>query len=187
MLLPKTQCTHGLLRTIEAHPDIAQNCIVGLFVTDPFLNLPRIARDLLDMGVQWVTNLPTISQHEEEFSTLVDDVGFGVKAEMAALTQLAKAGMKIMASASNVSDATDIISTNPDAVFVLPTLRNLSAGFTSLTTRTLRLKSMREALEKHGYTGPVMGLLEREEAEKPKASYAMGGAILRPQVLHVLT
>ncbi len=183
-LLPKTACSQGLLADIAENPELALNRIVGLFITDPFLNLSRIAKDFGRRNVTWVANLPTIAQHDEEFRSLVGDVGFGVKNEMAALAQLSKAGMRTLGAISDPSDALIVAAARPDAVFILPDFACLTKGFTSLATRLNLLEAMCEALSKEGYDGPVFGLFEASETTGRTMTLPAGaGAILRPVIM----
>ena len=177
-LLPSGAGSRGLLNDLAAQPALVANRGVGLFFSDPFLNITQIANFLEQHQIGWITNLPSIAQHDAQFRSDLGDVGFTVQAELSCLAQLRRPGIRTLAAISSSSHVDMLADCPADAVVVVQTTSDLQVSFPSIGQRQARLDSIDRALEKHGAGISAMLLVTAEEV----ADQA-GPVLLRPQLL----
>jgi len=167
MLLPSTAGSSGLLDTILQTPTIIRDRGIGLFLSDPFLNTPQICAMLERIGVKWVTNLPSLAQHDDEFLREIGDVGFSVAQELHALAAYRDGGFRTMAVVSSNSHCDAIVAHPADAVLVVPNTRALQVSYPSLPQREATVREIRKTLGAAGLDIPVFPLVTTADNLQP--------------------
>ncbi len=175
MLLPSTGGSTGLLSTIAKTPEIARDRGVGLFLSDPFLNTPQICAMLGRIGVNWMTNLTTLAQHDEEFLREIGDVGFSVAREIEALAAYRANGFRTVAAVSSTAHCAAIVAHPADAVLVVPNTKALQVSYPSLPQREAIANDIQRNLRSSGLDIPVFPLITASESLQ-----SGGPAIERP-------
>lgn len=163
MLLPSTEGSSGLLRAVGEAPQILRGRGIGLFLSDPFLNTPQICAMLHRLDVSWVTNLPTLAQHDDEFLREIGDVGFSVARETEALAVYRADGFRTLAVVSSTAHCAAILAHPADAVLVIPNTRALQVSYPSLPQREATVKDIRGNLTAAGLDIPVFPLVTASE------------------------
>lgn len=166
MLLPSTQGSTGLLRRVQASPEIARRGGIGLFLGDPFLNRPQICAMLDRIGVNWVANLPALAQHDEDFLVDIADVGFSVANEIKALSAYRAEGFRTLAVVSSTNHCAAILAHPADAVLVVPNTRALQVSYPSLPQRQATVRDIEDILTGAGLDIPVFPLVTTAEGDQ---------------------
>jgi predicted TIM-barrel enzyme len=104
-LLPVTDINAALFEAIGAGHHVAPPDAAGLFLTDPFLNLPDCARRLADAGVRAAANYPTVQGLDGPSSAALAAVGHGFDQECAALAALAARSLEVVGYAASPAAA----------------------------------------------------------------------------------
>lgn len=177
-LLPSGNGSRGLLEDVVAQPEIVVDRGVGLFLNDPFLNITQIANTLKQHKIGWMTNLPSVAQHDQEFRNDLRDVGFSVQTELRNLAQLRQSGIRTMAAISSENHARMLVDYPADAVVVVQTTAELQVSFPSLSQRQARLESINYELAKHDTKLYAMALVTPAEVATQS-----GPVMLRPELL----
>ena len=143
-LLPGGEGSQGFLQQIVEHPEQLQNMGVGLFLSDPFLNIKLVSSQLKKLSVQWIVNLPSIAQHDEEFRSELADVNISVARELKVLHKFQQQGFHTLAAISTAEHAIALADYPADAILVLQTTTDLQISFPSLPQRLKKAKEIAE-------------------------------------------
>lgn len=183
MLLPRTDGSQGLLDAIARSSLAIGGNGVGLLVTDPFLNPVHVAARLKAAGAGWIAGLPSIVQHDEAFRSQLSDVGFGLEREIDMLAEYSGLGLRTLGVVAEPDDVAALSGLAPDAVLVMPTLREFEAGMPSLHSRLRKARAVREQLAARGHRMALLCLMSEREAEgwRPHHRDDPDGALMRPQ------
>lgn len=181
ILLPTNAGPTRLIEQLINDRVAARDAILGLFLAHPFLNVKIQAARLSEAGFTWITNLPSVAQHDEEFSRQLSDVDLGYDRELVYLAQFRAEGFRIAAVVSDDRGAADAAAVQPDVMIVLPRVADFAAGFPSLRQRSSAVQTAAEAAREAGWSGPLLGLGEAREADNPSLWPArLDGLICRP-------
>ena len=101
MLLPERDYNQCLLNQLSAQlyasdKSELKGAFIGLFLSDPFLNLSTTISQLKAAEVKGITNFPSASFYGEEFAKQLDGVGFSRKMEFERLTEIQDLGLKAL-------------------------------------------------------------------------------------------
>ncbi len=176
LLLPAGNCSRGLLQSLRSAP-ILRECGVGLYLGDPFLNIDRVASDFAEWSVNWVTNLPSIAQHDEHFRRDMQEVGFSVANELEVLAQFRRSGFKTLAAISDTRHTSLFADYPADAILALQTTDELQISFPSASKREAMAQSVSEALPDNMSGKPVITLVNEDEA-----AFMNSTTMIRPEV-----
>ena len=163
------------LTQLEADPRRFVGRAMGLFLSDPFLNVGLTIRQLRSAGVTWVAALPSACQHEADFRQYLREVDLDLGRELRVLRALSEAGFGTIAAVSSAEDAAAAAEHPPDAVLALPDLGSFVDGWPDLAAR-----AELERAASHGLAPGValLGLRRRGESADRLAA-----AVLRPRPL----
>ena len=162
-LLPSNEGPRAFIDRVLTQPNWPAQFALGLFMSDPFLSIESESQRLIAHGVQWVTNLPSVDQHEEEFTQQLSDVGLDQTREFNALTRFKEAGMNIALIVSAPEKIEQIVQLCPDAVIVIPKVTDFAAGFPSPRQRGSSVHAVHAALRERDWRGPVIGYGDESE------------------------
>ena len=165
LLLPSTGGSKRLVEAAVRDPAMHRDSILGVFLANPFLNIALEATRLARVGVNWVTNLPSVTQQDEEFSQQLADVDLDFGRELSCLSAFRDQGFKVAAVVANGADARAAAAIRPEALFVLPRVADFAAGFPSFRQRGAAAQAVIEAARAVDWKGPLLGLAEPSEAE----------------------
>lgn len=164
MLLPTTSGTKSILKQVEQNSSLFDGAAVGLFLPDVFINLSRTVSVLQKAKVNWVCNLPTTGQYDNEFKQYLSEVEMGVQKEIEMLSAFKKLGFKTLAIISSEKDALAFAHSKPDALGVIPQAATFSAGFPSLKLRISLESEVHTALENSGFKGAYLAYRSHKES-----------------------
>ncbi|NIA69425.1 hypothetical protein HBA54_12565 [Pelagibius litoralis] len=181
LLLPNKDSLAATMRALEAAPETVSGHAVGLFLADPFLNL-RLEINRLDrLGVRWVTNLPSTEQQDAEFTQQLKDVGLDCSLEYTRLAACRDAGFGALAVVADGKGAKLAVAAGPTALIVMPRVADFAAGFPSFRQRGAAALEVRRAIDETVWTGPILGLGDKSEAEHEGIwPEAVDGLVCRP-------
>lgn len=183
-LLPTSAGPMNVVTSVTSAAQRQSNAIVGLFLANPFLNIDREAERLHAAGYRWIANLPTVDQQDAEFSHQLSDVSLDRAREFAALGRFKELGFNVAVVVSDPDAASEAVSIPPDLIFVIPKVADFAAGFPSTRQRGAVANAVVGALENQGWSGQVLCLGSKEEAEHDALwPDAVDGLILRPSPL----
>ena len=184
LLLPNRDGQGAIASLLAETGDWSGTDGIGLFLADPFLNLPATAERLLASGVGWVTYLPSVDLHDPEFSRQLGDVGLDLSRELARLGSMKERGFHTAATLSRPEGcATAVANGGVDAVIVMPRVGDFSVGFPSLRKRNATVQAVRSRLTELGWNGPLIGLADETECTHQALwPDALDGVILRTTV-----
>ncbi len=165
MLLPSGDGPTELVDEVAAHPQVASDAVLGLFLASPLINVAITAERLARAGVTWIANLPSVCQQDEEFARQLVDVGLDAGREFANLGQLRRLGFCVAAAVSDVDGARAAAPIAPEMIIVMPRVADYAAGFPSLRQRASALQSVRDAMADTGWSGLLIGLGEPRDAD----------------------
>jgi hypothetical protein len=174
MLLPTTPGAQLVTNALLSSPHLFENAATGLLLSDPTINFERMVRHMKAAQTNWITNLPTIGLHDAEFKSYLNEVGVGLPKEFEILAKFKASGMKIIASLTDISEASALAKLNPNAVLVLPKASDYLDGWPSLEMRQRSEKAVRSALMQLGWNGLCLGYRAPSEVkgtpcvERPK-------------------
>lgn len=178
ILLPGGDTNLAMLSMVEAAPEQHEGRAVGLFLSDPFLNVELAIRQLHAAGVVWVAAFPSACQHEGVFRQYLAEVDLELARELRVLDALSEAGLATIASVSSAADASVAASGRATALLILPDLGKIVGGYPDLATRTELEHSVRRELA----AGVPPVLLGLRKAEEPVEGSIIDGAVLRPRL-----
>lgn len=188
MLLPVCSGPRDLIDEVEGAPSRCPDAMIGLFMASPFLNVGVEGARLAEIGVHWITNMPSVEQQDEEFSRLLVDVELDGRRELACLGGFAAQGFNIIAVVADGAGAAAAASIAPRAILVLPRVGDFAAGFPSLHQRDTAAQSVAKAARETGWSGPVLGLGEAREAESEELwPRHVDGIVCRPALFSSAT
>jgi hypothetical protein len=164
LLLPNQDGARSLLNAVAAAPEPSQDEGLGLFLADPFLNIPQVCRRLNAAGITWVANLPSVTQQDEEFARQLTDVGLDLGRELSRLAALRDEGFRIAVTVTDRSGAASAVEIAPDVMIVLPRIADFAAGFPSARQRGAAVQEVAAAAAAGGWSGSLLGLGSSEEA-----------------------
>lgn len=176
MLLPAGQGSRGLLSRVSANPKVVEQMGLGLYLGDPFLNHQRIAADLKNWSVSWVSNLPSVAQHEQAFRDDLENFGFSLADELASLAQYRQDGIKTLAVVSDVQHVDALIEHPADAVLVIQTTKDIQVSFPSLPQRLVLVHKVTDRARECNLDIPVLPLVTQQELQRDQIS-----AVCRPE------
>lgn len=181
LLLPTRPGPQSLIDTFVDDQAFNSEIAIGLFMSDPFLAIEREARRLSSADIAWVCNLPTVEQHDEEFTQQLADVGLDRSREYAALGGFKSAGLKIAVAISSEAGAREAIALNPDALIVIPRISDFAAGFPSPRQRGAAAQLVRDAIAETSWNGPLLGYGDDRETEHTSQwPETVDGMLFRP-------
>lgn len=184
ILLPTNQGPTGLIENMVTDPAACHNAILGLFLASPFLNVAVESTRLRRAGIDWIANLPSVGQHDEEFSQQLADVGLGFDRELECLAQFHSEGFRIAAVVADARTASAAAAIEPEAMIVLPRVADYAAGFPSLRQRSTAVQSVADAAGAAGWAGILLGLGESREADsKSLWPNRLDGFVCRPEAV----
>jgi len=172
-LLPGGDGTNELLQQLILWPERTEGAGVALFLSDPFLNIKQVSSQLKNLGIDWISNIPSIAQHDEDFCNELADVDISIGRELKVLHEFRKQGFQTMATVSSKEHAITLADCPADAILVVQTTADLQISFPSLPQR---LKKVRQIAELEGAANcsvlPVV-----TESDLPQIDYP---CVLRP-------
>ncbi len=184
LLLPNHSGASGLISEVLCAPSQVESRALGLFLADPFFNAAAEANRLRASGINWIANLPSVEQQDQEFVQLLGDVGLDRGLEIERLRELGAAGFQILlvvAGPEAVSAATRV---DPAALFVIPTVADFAAGFPSFRQRGAAAREVRQAIRTLGWNAPLLGLAAASEVgHETLWPDALDGVVCRPAPL----
>lgn len=182
LLLPNTPGAGGLIAAVAAAPDRLAGQAFGLFLADPFLNVPGEVAGLRAAGVSCIANLPSVEQQDVEFAQQLEDVGLDFAREVDRLGQFRHAGFQVIAVVAGVPAAAAVRLLAPQAVVVMPRIADFAAGFPSFRRRGALAREIKAALG--DWSGPLIGLATGgETAHETLWPDVLDGVLCRPQPL----
>lgn len=183
ILLPTHPGPQALIDSISDAHACNASIAIGLFMPDPFLAVEREARKIRAMGVTWVSNLPTVEQHDEEFTQQLADVGLDRSKEHEALAGFKSAGLKIAVAVASAQASLEAVTLNPDTLIVIPRVSDFAAGFPSPRQRGAAAQLVKDAIAETGWRGPVLGYGdEREVDHSSQWPDCVDGMLFRPTI-----
>ncbi len=182
LMLPARAGSETLPTGLEIPRDLDDEAL-GIFLTNPFLNLDRLIQRFGSTSVKWFANYPTVGFQDQEFAPQLADVGFDPGLEVRAATRLIKAGFNWFAVVSDLAFVDDILQAKPAAVLAMPRLSDYTAGFPSPRVRTALVEQVLEAVKEKGLAIPVLGFGETEEGGRVSLwPQGAGGLVVRPSL-----
>lgn len=180
LLLPAKREDKALLDRLSDLPEPGV-AAVGLFMADPFLNVARAAARLTEAGVGWVANFPSVDQQDPDFAQHLGDVGLDPARETDVLAALSGRGLSTLAVVCDPARAAALGAASPRAVLALPRVADFAAGMPSMRHRGALSDAIGAALRQTGWSGTVLTLGTRGEADSPAIWHdAVDGLLLRP-------
>jgi len=178
LLLPGRHCDP---RGLVLGP-IPESAALGEFLANPVINVPKLILNLRERGTAWVANLPSLSQHDDEFRQSLSDVALSYDREVANLARIKAAGFKTIATVCTASDASRAVEVGVDALFAMPAVSAFEVGFPSIRHRSDQIESIRTVLPELNI--PLLGLVNKAEAAFPTTwPKGLDGAVQRPERL----
>lgn len=144
--------------------------LAGVCATDPFRSLPRLLRQLRDMGIAGVQNFPTVGLIDGQFRANLEETGMGFAAEVE-MVRLAR-GMDMLTTpyAFNAGEAAQMAGAGADVVVA-------HMGLT--TSGTIGAKTGRTLEE---CVGAVQEIRDAAVKERPEVLVLChGGPIATPE------
>lgn len=135
ILLPNRKNDIEWLGTMEPNLFQSNKPCLGLFMSDPFLRIRHIAMTMQNMGFEWITNFPSVSQHEGRFLNHITEVGLGPEYELEQLHDFLEKGIRCIATIATKSDAEMAIEMGFDTLFLIPKVSAFEVGFPSQLSR----------------------------------------------------
>jgi len=182
LLLPTTDGPKSLIDAVTADPGRCEDAMLGLFLASPFLNLALTGSRLNRVGVDWIANLPSVEQQDQEFSQQLADVGLDRGRELDCLAAFRAQGFKVAAVVADEPGAAAALAVEPEAMIVLPRVADFAAGFPSLRQRGAAARSVAAVARGSGWSGLLLGLGEASEADHEALwPEELDGLLCRPQ------
>jgi hypothetical protein len=183
LLLPNQDGVRSLIAGLDgAATETDEPLGLGLFLADPFFVAERNVESLKQAGVIWVTNLPTVAQHDDSFAQQLSEVRFDLARELERLSAFKAAGFRIAVTVTNAAGARAACEINPECLIVLPHVADFGAGFPSFRQRGASADAVSRAAQSTGWTGEIYGLGTALEAESESLwPDILDGLICRPE------
>ncbi len=187
LLLPAQADAKTLIERIVAEPhELASQATgepaLGLFLANPFINPDLEAPRLIEAGARCIANLPSVAQHDEDFAQQLSDVQLDNEQELKVLARFKGHGLGVIAVVSDRAGASGAAAISADAVLVMPRTADFAAGFPSLRQRGSAAQTVASTLSKAGWRGPLLGLGDAGEAERPVLwPDVLDGIVCRPR------
>lgn len=176
MLLPSADTNLALLSAADTGPERIAGLAVGLFLSDPFLNVELAIRRLHASGTRWIAALPSACQHEPEFRQYLREVDVDLDRELRVMTAFSDAGISTIATVSSLADAAEAGSV-PSALLLLPHVGGFVDGFPRLSARRDLERTVESEARRAG--APLrIGLRQSHETAETAGLDAM---VLRPR------
>lgn len=186
VLLPTRAGSQSLIDVFDHQGTFDPAAAIGLFMSDPFLAVQREARRLKSMNVDWVSNLPTVEQHDDDFTQQLADVGLDRSREYTVLDGFKAAGLKVVVIITSAEGAVDALSLMPDVFIVIPRVSDFAAGFPSPRQRGAAAQLVRDAITDTGWNGPLLGYGDDREIEHPSQwPDTVDGMLFRPTIMQL--
>ena len=187
LLLPTNPGTKQLLRYALATDEDLAECALGLFLASPMLNFAIDGPRLAQAGLRWVTNLPSVEQHDDVFTRQLADVKLDHQLEFDHLTELASHGIKVAAVVSGSQATKAALKVAADMLIVLPKLTDYAAGFPSLRQRGAAVDEVYNTAERSKWRGPILCLASTAEAHSEVLwPDRVQGVVCRPNAVPTL-
>ncbi|GJL83210.1 MAG: hypothetical protein DHS20C01_28440 [marine bacterium B5-7] len=167
ILLPSNRGPEILIDHVIETTPLAADTMIGLFLANPLLNIQSAGKRLKHAKIKWVTNLPSVSQQDREFSGQLADVDLDHNRELSCLAQFKSFGFRIIAVVTDAEEAKAAVEINPDVIFVMPRVADFAAGFPSLRQRSSAAQAVAGSMHSHGWSGSLLGLGLENEIEHP--------------------
>lgn len=182
LLLPNKDSLAATLRAVESDPEKLRDHALGLFLADPFLNLRLEIDRLKQLGLRWVTNLPSTEQQDPEFSQQLADVGLDCGLEYDRLAACRAAGLGVIAVVADAGSARLAVAAGPSALVVMPRVADFAAGFPSFRQRGAAALAVRRAVAETAWRGPILALGDKTETEHAGIwPETLDGLVRRPE------
>ena len=151
----------------------------GVFLANPILNITTLARELRAREIEWVANLPSVIQHDEDFLRHLNDVGLGFEKETALMSLLCDSGLRVLAAVADAGQARQAAELGAAALVALPPVAAFEAGFPSMRERAEQVARLRSGFP--ALRLPLLGLLSKAEGRLP-ATWPddLDGGLIRP-------
>lgn len=186
LLLPNSDGAASLVAAVVEAPERLGDRALGLFLADPFLNLPSEVAGLKDARVSWIANLPSVEQQDVEFTQQLEDVGLDFAREIERLDLLRREGFRILVALASPGAAEAVVGLAPDAVLVVPRVADFAAGFPSFRQRGAAAREVHAALRGARWQGPLLGLAAASEvAHETLWPEVLDGVVCRPRPLEI--
>ncbi len=186
LLLSTNMGPRQFLNEIHQDPPEGSNAILGLFLSDPLLNISTESARLLKSGFRWVTNLPSVEQQDLDFSQQLSDVGLDKQREFDLLARLKSEGFKIAVVIADSEAVPTIVKLNPEIIIVMPRVSDFAAGFPSPRQRGQAAQNVFQAAQGLGWTGLLLGLGEHSEIDHESLwPSCLNGLLCRPNLTFV--
>ncbi len=184
LLLPTNRGPKDLIQAAVQHQALFRDKMLGLFLAAPFLDLRRESQSLAKADIKWIINIPSVEQHDKEFTQLLSDVSLGHGREIENLAYCRDAGIRVAVVVSDAESAINAIAINPEVLIVLPNTMAYAAGYPSTRQRGTATQIVSQAVRAKGWNGPILGLGELQEvAHENLWPESYDGMICRPRNL----
>lgn len=174
MLLP-TQARNRHLPDHALPVSDPADSTLGLCLVDPFLRLDIVADRMQRHGIGWVSNFPSVAQHDPAFLSFLSDVESGFSDELARLKEMQDRGLRTLAILCHARDVPAAVQSGPDCIAYLPNVASFVAGFPSPAERNAQQSAIATALQGAGWSGPFLRYALPEETP-----HQTGPALVRP-------
>ncbi len=175
LLLPGCQADDSL----QFPFDDGRSYSMGIFLANPTLNIQSLSKSMIKNGVSWISNFPTVMQHDAAFRMSLEEVNLGPNLELSRIQELTDTGINVLACVCEPDDAYGAVAAGAKALLVLPTTRAFAHGFPSAAKRQQQLRDIRDSLSNPEM--PLLGLITRSEADLPVTwPKYMDAAVVRP-------
>jgi len=186
LLLPNTPGAAGVLAAVSGRPHLQAGSALGLFLADPFLNVPGEVPRLKAVGIAAIANLPSVEQQDLDFAQQLGDVGLDFGREADRLGEFRRAGFAVIAVVAGAAAARAVRPLEPLAVVVVPRVADYAAGFPSFRRRGALAREVAAALAAEGWRGPLLGLAAASEAAYETLwPDVLDGVLCRPEPLNL--
>ncbi|HSH43405.1 MAG TPA: phosphoenolpyruvate hydrolase family protein, partial [Arenicellales bacterium] len=157
MLLPTNPGPVALVDDLLKESGFPDGLILGLLLASPFLNVKVESARLRRAGFTRIANLPSVVQHDEEFSQQLADVDLGFERELECLSRFRAQGFELTAVVADARTAAAAAAIDPEIIIVLPRVADFAAGFPSLRQRGSAVQSAAESARETGWSGTLLG------------------------------
>lgn len=183
LLLPNRNSQAAELALAEVVGRLTEpGVVLGLFLANPFLRIGPLVAACRAAGIDWVANLPSVSQQEPEFAQQLEDVGLDLGGELKRLDALRSAGLRIAAVATDADGACRVAEMGAECLIVMPRVSDFAVGFPSSRQRGAAIQDIRAALSEAAWHGPILGLGDETEASHPGLwPEGVDGLLVRPR------
>lgn len=169
-----------LAREMSGRPDA--RAALGVFLANPFFRIDTVAAACKAASIEWVANLPSVSQQDLEFNQQLEDVGLDLGGELRRLNALRERGLRIAVTVTDADGALKAAAMQPEILIVLPRVSDFAVGFPSSRQRGAVIQQIRAALVETDWQGGVLGFGDETEAAHPALwPEGVDGILVRPR------